>query len=131
MREIKFLGCLFSKRHERCEAPYIYPVNFKKLKCMGGDFDLILFCDKVVLGLSFSVCTEDEQKIAFGNFEEAFKREARCLSLKNLSPAKGISPFGNPAKGLFIHIIEFESASLSTVLIIKQKQLTLSQNKTR
>ncbi len=62
MREIKFLGCLFTKRHERCEAPYIYPVNLKKCKCTGRDFDLILFYDKVVLGLSFSVCTEKNEK---------------------------------------------------------------------
>ena len=41
-----------------------------------------------MVGLSLSVRTEDEQKIAFGNFEEPFKREARCLSLKKLSPAK-------------------------------------------
>ncbi len=41
--------------------------------------------------------------------------------LEKLLPPKG-NPFGNPAKGLFIHIIEFESASLSTVLIIRLKQ---------
>ena len=49
-------------------------------------------------------------------------RERLDASLLKISlPPKG-NPFGNPAKNLSTRIIEFESASLSTVLIIKLKQ---------
>ena len=55
MRVIKFLGCLFSKRHVKVRSTVIIKPNLIKRDYVQIDHNLILFCDKVGLDVHFCV----------------------------------------------------------------------------
>ena len=65
---------------------------------MQREYNLILFCDKVGLGLYFSVRTE--------KYEKSRLRGDSMSPLKNLLSQKGGIPFETLAKRLFTRYVE-------------------------
>ena len=107
-RAKKVFGVPFFKKAREARSAVIIKLNLIKRDYVQRDYNLILFCDKVVLGLYFSVRTE--------KYEKSRLRGDSMSPLKNLLSQKGGIPFETLAKHLSSRYVGSERARLRFVM---------------